>query len=207
MGTAALCASVRLIRIQRAVGAIKTRQLSCFEWILVSQDPRRMSEHPAGVLLCQRCPVGRRCVSARRQSPVFAGERSRPPAARRRLSRPTPERDPRERPRASPSAVSRDLGNGGVPAAGQRSPFGEREMSVGPRGKGGIRSLCRRHPSEALREDRQGTGWLGKDRQRAFSRQPPRPAGRGFPQAELRGGAHPPLTGNTGSRPTAPPAR
>ena len=30
MGTAALCASVRLIRIQRAVGAIKTRQLSLF---------------------------------------------------------------------------------------------------------------------------------------------------------------------------------
>ena len=36
MGTAALCASVRLIRIQRAVGAIKTRQWSCFEWIPVS---------------------------------------------------------------------------------------------------------------------------------------------------------------------------
>ena len=30
MGTAALCASVRLIRIQRAVGAIKTRQVSLF---------------------------------------------------------------------------------------------------------------------------------------------------------------------------------
>ena len=85
MGTAALCASVRVIRIQRAVGAVKTRQLSCFEWILVSQDPRRMPEHPAGVLLCQRSPVGRRCVSARRQSPVFCGGKApltgRPQAA------------------------------------------------------------------------------------------------------------------------------
>ena len=38
MGTAALCASVRFLRIQRAVGAIKTRQLSCFSWILVSYE-------------------------------------------------------------------------------------------------------------------------------------------------------------------------
>ena len=28
-------ASVRFLRIQRAVGAIKTRQLPCFSWILV----------------------------------------------------------------------------------------------------------------------------------------------------------------------------
>ena len=33
-----LRAAVRLLRIQRAVGAIKTRQLSCFSWILVSYE-------------------------------------------------------------------------------------------------------------------------------------------------------------------------
>ena len=48
MGTAALCGSVRLIRIQRAVGAIKTRQLSCFEWILVSNyaamNPKKLAK-------------------------------------------------------------------------------------------------------------------------------------------------------------------
>ena len=38
MGTAALCASVRFLKIQRAVGAIKTRRLSCFSWILVSYE-------------------------------------------------------------------------------------------------------------------------------------------------------------------------
>ena len=52
MGTAALCASVRLIRIQRAVGAIKTRQLSCFSWILVSdRQTRKKRETPHGVSL------------------------------------------------------------------------------------------------------------------------------------------------------------
>ena len=35
-GSAALCASVHFLRIQRAAGAIKTRQLSCFSWILLS---------------------------------------------------------------------------------------------------------------------------------------------------------------------------
>ena len=52
MGTAALCASVRLLRIQRAVGAIKTRQFPCFSWILVSVLLQVLSgsggEGPAG---------------------------------------------------------------------------------------------------------------------------------------------------------------
>ena len=80
MGTAALCASVRLLRIQRAVGAIKTRQLSCFSWILVSfqdqsADASRKLMSPVSARAdtqlrpCESCPTGNAGGGGARQRP------------------------------------------------------------------------------------------------------------------------------------------
>ena len=86
MGTAALCASVRLLRIQRAVGAIKTRQLSCFSWILVSfrdqsADASRKLTSPVSARAdtqlrpCESCPAGKAGGGGTRQSPPPCGLR------------------------------------------------------------------------------------------------------------------------------------